>query len=775
MKSKRKTQIPLIALETQSIELENILQQTVSINLKRNVFLSFFNNFISQEDQSPFRSYYVQFENYVQKLCEGIIDVNWDPKRILQLKKIVKNFSEFASTNLMKVASAEIDIRLIEAVVLSYLYVGEPGQAALFLGCNLLERDFFTEGMSEIEKALKLYLVVKNENDEILKRIEPHVNNWKHSVNYYSSDSIQVLFVDDFSNYNQTFESEGKIVTLSGLVRERSIDVEEDRILLNNSAQLEERSLYYSLHDGIAAGKQFKGLPTSVRNRHYSFQFSVSEKSAELFGNSIGAGTGLLVYTLLLNRYYRAKVSGISDSIAITGCIQQNGKITPVESSGLKGKLKAAFFSKLTRIVVPENNLEEAVRYVSSLKQQYPNRCFTVEGISSLSHLIEDKNVVEVSKIRYRQKAISLLQRKPKHIIYPALMTVVLLFIALLTFKPLQWWRDLNPVEMEIRDRLVQVQNKSGEYLWSYEFSTNLNPNHYINTSDKYQRKLFANFTEDSKNEFILGTSDIINPGFSGRLYFFSSKGELIWKYKAGKIMTYGEPYADHYRILSIYADDFLMNKEKQILINVGQWPNFPSNLTLLDKQGELLGEYWNSGRFFSFNFYDTNKDGIKEIFTGGINNEGKRAFLVILDPTNMWGSSPQEKEGEYYTQNVPKGTQKYYIRFPISPFNYAKQGDTTQDIICYDEYFIVVVGNYNMYNLQKSFNECKMYEYRFDYDFNLINFSTNDPFTTQCFEQFGKDITKSEIEKLKKVEYWNGEEWVEQVSMNKIWIKMDD
>ncbi len=156
MTKKEITKLSLMDLETESIELENILQQPVSINLKRLIFLSFFNKLTSQKDQAPFRSYYLQFESYVPKLNEGIINANWDPKRILQLKQIVDNFSEFASTAQMGVTLTGINTSLIAAAALSYLYVGEPGQAALLLGIDSTEKDPFHEEMSEIEKALKL-------------------------------------------------------------------------------------------------------------------------------------------------------------------------------------------------------------------------------------------------------------------------------------------------------------------------------------------------------------------------------------------------------------------------------------------------------------------------------------------------------------------------------------------------------------------------------------------------------------------------------------------
>lgn len=203
--------------------------------------------------------------------------------------------------------------------------------------------------------------------------------------------------------------------------------------------------MYYSLQDGITAGKQITGLPSALRNRHYSFQFSLSEKDAELFGNSIGAGAGLLAYTLILNRYYRAQVAGVGSSTAITGCIQQNERITPVDSLGLKGKLKAAFFSPLSRVVVPSDNMVEAVEQVNNLKKRYPNRFLIIDGTDSLSRAILDRNLVKQEKITVLRKSIGKISKVPNHYYLFALFgLMMILFLCSLNWEYMTLNRKVN-------------------------------------------------------------------------------------------------------------------------------------------------------------------------------------------------------------------------------------------------------------------------------------------------------------------------------------------
>ncbi len=64
--------------------------------------------------------------------------------------------------------------------------------------------------------------------------------------------------------------------------------------------------------------------------------------------------------------------------------------------------------------------------------------------------------------------------------------------------------------------------------------------------------------------------------------------------------------------------------------------------LVLLNAEGEILGEYWNSGRLSDYAFVDLNEDEKKEIVAVGPNNEFGKGCLVVFDPTKINGGSPQ-------------------------------------------------------------------------------------------------------------------------------------
>ena len=207
-----------------------------------------------------------------------------------------------------------------------------------------------------------------------------------------------------------------------------------------------------------------------------------------------------------------------------------------------------------------------------------------------------------------------------------------------------------------------------------------------------------------------------------------------------------------------------------QIILYVAHWPYFPSNITILDTDKNVVGEYWNSGRLHSIEFLDFNGDGIKEIITGGENNETHGAVLAILDPRNMWGSSPQDSTKSYFTNSVPRGSEKYYIRFPNSPFFRGRISDTITRIRCYEDKFIVVIANEAMFKRKKNVYECGMFEYTFDFQLNLIKFQYSDPFFDQYTDIFSTTPTQETVSYMKRIKYWDGDNWVEKAVMNRYW-----
>jgi hypothetical protein len=101
-----------------------------------------------------------------------------------------------------------------------------------------------------------------------------------------------------------------------------------------------------------------------------------------------------------------------------------------------------------------------------------------------------------------------------------------------------------------------------------------------------------------------------------------------------------------------------------EIVVVAAQIPFFPTQAVVLDCRGNLLGEYWNSGRLSSFVARDLNGDGRKELIFGGKNNEYKKPCLVVLDSGDVTGGSPQS-QAHYACPALAPGSERHYLLLP--------------------------------------------------------------------------------------------------------------
>ncbi len=163
---------------------------------------------------------------------------------------------------------------------------------------------------------------------------------------------------------------------------------------------------------------------------------------------------------------------------------------------------------------------------------------------------------------------------------------------------------------------------------------------------------------------FCVQTQDEINEGI---LYCLDTKGKERWHFKAGREVRYGsKTYSADFRIKGFDVHDFHKDGTHEIVVSAMHQYDFPSQTTILDKDGKILGEYWNSGYLNDFLFCDLNGNGRDDLLLSGCNNESRGGCLAVFDPSNMHGCSPQFEQ-KYVREHSQRGTEKYYVLFPRS------------------------------------------------------------------------------------------------------------
>lgn len=169
----------------------------------------------------------------------------------------------------------------------------------------------------------------------------------------------------------------------------------------------------------------------------------------------------------------------------------------------------------------------------------------------------------------------------------------------------------------------------------------------------------------DGKKEFLFAVYTDERTD-ADKIYCFSYEGKKMWGFKAGKVQKYGEKiYADDYHVLGIGADDLNQDGKLEIIVLAAHLSEFPSQMALLDCDGNVMGEYWNSGHFTDYCFFDTDNDKIKEIILTGQNEEFMEPCCIILDFNHIKGFSPQNKS-QYQCSEYTFSREKYYLLLPI-------------------------------------------------------------------------------------------------------------
>jgi len=233
-----------------------------------------------------------------------------------------------------------------------------------------------------------------------------------------------------------------------------------------------------------------------------------------------------------------------------------------------------------------------------------------------------------------------------------------------------------QPADFRIANSFLIILDEEGNKLW--EKDTGL-PNLMTEAKfrTRFQHKVtdikrpirwypllsFTDINGNGKKEVLFSpvTDDHLK---SRKLICYNHKGGKLWEITTGKNQQYGSTrYSSDYYIFGFEFIDLEENGQKEIVVFAYHYQDFPTQLLLLNHSGEILGEYWNSGRIQDFTLTDLDGDGKTEMVTAAMNNEYKKAALIVFDPTNIAGFSPQN--GEYKAAHATPGTELYYLLFP--------------------------------------------------------------------------------------------------------------
>jgi hypothetical protein len=325
---------------------------------------------------------------------------------------------------------------------------------------------------------------------------------------------------------------------------------------------------------------------------------------------------------------------------------------------------------------------------------------------------------------------------------------------------------ESNPADYHINGSTLIIINKNGKELWSFDTRIEklIEEKEYKAQEMRARnesRAVFSYFiikdiNQDGRAEVLFSPKTTDQYG-EWDLFCFDYKGKKLWEIKAGGKHIFGpSDYSSDYRVIGMTTVDFFGDGKLEIVVNAAHMDDFPSQLLVLSAEGRLIGEYWNAGRFTDVAFEDIDDDGTKDILAVGTNNEYEKACLIVLDPRNMHGFSPQLK-AKYQCAEFPPGTEKFYILFPRTDVDKitSPPRDAMDRIIILQDHII------------KATPQFSRIDYEFDYELGIVNIVRHYAFDFEYdkLRQEGRItgvLNDDYDERLKAgLQYWNGREWV--------------
>jgi hypothetical protein len=242
----------------------------------------------------------------------------------------------------------------------------------------------------------------------------------------------------------------------------------------------------------------------------------------------------------------------------------------------------------------------------------------------------------------------------------------------------------LEPFDFHIDGSELIILAKSGKELWRYDSKIeNLCDEAAFRIHFQIKKPdptgvsvdlpwiMIKDINRDQKPEVLFSPRASDRRGVSD-LLCFNNRGKELWRFKAGREMWCGSrPYSSEYYIRGFDAVDIDNDGNLETVIISQQPPNWLTQLAVLDTNGRVLGEFWNSGNLGDFFLADLNGDGKRELLTVGLNNEYAKGCLVVFDPSDIGGGSPQTNP-EFTCRDMKAGTEKYYLLFPRTDVDLA-------------------------------------------------------------------------------------------------------
>jgi len=578
----------------------------------------------------------------------------------------------------------------------------------------------------------------------------------------YHPDKLMGLFAVQWQDYR------------AGMLGEISI---ENIAIVNEKGADQIRIATHLVNESDLAADQTRNVRTYLRDRmslsgkeRLKLQYGIDQPVSLLTGDSVGLALSLLGEIGFRNiRRGLSWETGVNERVMFTGATDSRGNLTEIEDADIPVKIESAFFGPAHTVVLPKEHGSTARKAVEDLQQAYPNRHLEILPVEHMEHLFDDPKIVRSTKRSFWESTRLFLS---KHVAMVSFLLILIFSAAsLLLYENVI--KKSPPAQIDVLQNRLAVKNSYGFILWESEpFGTRSKARQALETSR------IIDLNGDGLQEILVCYDGSTIQGFRSSIVCYSAHGDNQWMRNINFPVQYNsKKVANLTKIDAIHISDFNGDGTKEIVSISQAQKNFPTRVLVLSWDGNPLADYWYAGTLgqsiVAADVYQGNQT--KELVLCGTNAEYKSGVVLALDPFRTKGASGQTRP-YYVSQDMGKGHEIFYIRFPGTPFQSKFTTDLTllADSWNSGSFLVYLVNGVSREYFDGELDGGIYYKIGKDFHIDSIGVSERyDDLFEQAFPSENPVYNRRDlIDKYKMVEYYNGDVWVSEPAINRYYVE---
>jgi hypothetical protein len=252
------------------------------------------------------------------------------------------------------------------------------------------------------------------------------------------------------------------------------------------------------------------------------------------------------------------------------------------------------------------------------------------------------------------------------------MIAVAIVVLCLAAYLSVRWLAPVNqPRAARMEGGTLVVMNAEGKELWRKVFTDGLGPDWYY-AQGIHDRIWFGDLDGNGRSSVLFLYSPALPDPHGSTLICYSDRGKEKWRWTPGKELPELAGSPPTYKTVGLGVLKATKARPSRIIVSSVHQPWWPSQVALIDSNGNTISEYWHSGALRYMSLADLDGDGREEIVaTGTANGYDHQATLVVLDPDRVFGAS-SEVRPEFQIRGMGVAQERLRLLFPRSDLNRA-------------------------------------------------------------------------------------------------------